>query len=337
MQENKRMAPVWETLLIAAVFVLLAFGSRLFFVPALILPVPLAYLFVRRGLAAGGAGCVLAAAVCVLMLPGAGVGVAIVALTAGAGSGIAIAKRLPAYETLVLCCASFLLGCLLLEAYSCLFFGADIVSRLWGYFQEKLAAAPEYNVLAYFLLTVQQAAAGNAEAAQMLFAQYDAIVAYVNRPESLEALKSVVSTAVPAFAVEYASAGGFLGFLLTRGLAKKAGTQVTAIPPFSRFALPRKIGYGMVGVYLATLVLQMAGVMKLYVVCLMLELLLGVVFSIQGLAFVWFLWSRRIKSRGGKAAAMILTLAFVGWMLPYVGVMDAILRIRERVPGSGQS
>ena len=158
-------------------------------------------------------------------------------------------------------------------------------------------------------------------------AMYDQLIAAL--PQSVPVLTT-------GTLFSFGGAGALLAvvlfFAFTRG--RRAALGLAAPRPFRLWNIPRAYTPGLIGLYVLALVLRLFEFANADAVYYAVSALLGVPLVTQGLAMIAFLLSRRrYPSRSLNAvvfAALALLLPMTGSMLSTLGLLEQLVRLRER-------
>mgnify|MGYP000865069845 CR=1 FL=1 len=232
-----------------------------------------------------------------------------------------LGKRSDFYENILLSSGSVLLSILLyLKVYSVIA-GQSAFDAIWDSFRRGFANGAVnsgeilsmYHSLGIFknFTTVQQLA---------------------------EYLVGQLKLAVPAFLLISSVLYGMLLFFVIRFVIKRLGREMAPIPAFEEWALPRGMGFGLIILLLVSLFGSWLGIPNFEVVQFTVTALISFLFTVLGLSVLWFFL------KAGRVPAVlrwlltILLYLFVGFGLPFLGMLDHIFRMRRNyrnkfVPG----
>lgn len=164
--------------------------------------------------------------------------------------------------------------------------------------------------------------------------QYAGMVAMYD--QLLAALPQSVPVLTTGTLFSFGGAGALLAvvlfFAFTRG--RRAALGLAAPRPFRLWNIPRAYTPGLIGLYVLALVLRLFEFANADAVYYAVSALLGVPLVTQGLAMIAFLLARRrYPSRSLNAvvfAALALLLPVTGSMLSTLGLLEQLVRLRER-------
>jgi len=131
---------------------------------------------------------------------------------------------------------------------------------------------------------------------------------------------------------------GLLGYLITRALRKKLGSDVIAIPPFSRFSLPNRFWLAFVLSYLFAVIGKGEGWPGFAILEVTLLSIYGLVLSVQGLAFLDFLYQRNKMGKAARVALHVVAVivsSMLGNILMWLGLFENMANLRARIDTKG--
>ena len=330
-----KKSDVWELLIVtgiaAAVSVLSVWASFL----VVIVPVAVAYLGIRQK----------AALACVPAV----VSIGIFALFGGVWAGAYAAVILPvavfliwaqknrkfsAYEGIVLSALGCFIAMAALVLAIYLITGEMIVDYLLGQFFASLEASPEAGQVLYGMMSQDYAG--------MLTKSSEQIIQYFSEPSQTAILQDALRLSIPVSMMTYTILGGIINYLIVWGILKKRGARVVHVPPFSRWALPKKIGIYALVLYILSLIPQVFQIEGLMLPGIVLGNTVELVFMTQGLAIVDFLLRRGIPATAPRVILLVL-ICVLGWMmvplvftiLMWLGLLDQLFHFRDRMISAG--
>lgn len=131
---------------------------------------------------------------------------------------------------------------------------------------------------------------------------------------------------------------GLAGYLIPRALRKRFGHDVITIPSFSRFSLPKRFWLAFVLSYLFAVIGVIDGWPGFAILEVTVLSIYGLVLSVQGLAFLDFLYQRYKMGRGVRVvlhALAVIISAVLGNLLMWIGLMENIANLRVRMDTKG--
>lgn len=143
--------------------------------------------------------------------------------------------------------------------------------------------------------------------------------------EMIDLLRLVMPALMLMFSMFYAAAN--LAF--SHQVLKRLHIEHVPVKPFDQFRYPKHLAYGSMGMMVVAFLLGRMGIVDEHLITANFTYLFTTVFSIQGMALVYYF----LKGRSGKGPAIIVIalLVFVGFMnyLSFLGFFDVIMDIRK--------
>jgi Predicted membrane protein len=155
---------------------------------------------------------------------------------------------------------------------------------------------------------------------------------------ALDNMKEMTKLAVPGTLIVFCLIIAYLNYALLSWILTKSGKRISALPPFRVFSLPKNIVIGSLIIYLLSYVTANMGIIDKNLMMFNLELLFTFVFSIQGLAVIFYFgYLKKIP----KIILLILSAIFLlTWLgqtfLFLLGLTDLVLDIRRRFAQTGK-
>lgn len=149
---------------------------------------------------------------------------------------------------------------------------------------------------------------------------------------ALDHVKEVTKLAFPGTIIMFSLVIAYLNYAFLSWIFGKTGKKISSLPPFRTFSLPKNIIIGSVIIYLLSYITVNMGIIDKSLIMFNLELLFTFVFSIQGLAVVFYFgYLKKIP----KAVLLIVSGIFLfTWLgqtfLFLLGLTDVVLNIRKR-------
>ena len=131
---------------------------------------------------------------------------------------------------------------------------------------------------------------------------------------------------------------GLVGYLIPRALRKKLGDNVSVIPPFAEFSLPRRFWLAFALSYLFAVIGSSYGWPGFAILEVTVLSIYGLVLSVQGLAFLDFLYRRNKMGKGVRVVLHTLGLiisSMLGSLLMWLGLFENIANLRVRMNTKG--
>jgi len=131
---------------------------------------------------------------------------------------------------------------------------------------------------------------------------------------------------------------GLVGYLIPRALRKKLGDDVVAIPPFAEFSLPRRFWLAFALSYLFAIIGSSYGWPGFAILEVTVLSIYGLALSVQGLAFLDFLYQRNKMGKTARVVLHVLVLiisSMMGNLLMWLGLIENIANLRVRIDAKG--
>lgn len=331
---NAKRINIGEFFIVLAALLVASLGSA--YLPLLLVAVPLPaiYAWQRFGVGAGLAFTVLSVLLPCLVFSWLWALLGIPVVLVSCVCGIAIKKRARPFLSIACACGGAMVGLGAIMGAVALMTGTDflsaVTSQLLGYAEESFAG----SAILYAMVGSMEVAQGNMSA--IVFLQnlatwsHEQMAAYVTEPAGVDALRAVLANSLPSLGVSYAVASGLLGYLAPRALAKRRGCSVAPIPSFGGFILPRSVAPYFVISFILGEVALLAQWTQLYFAAYALLAVTQWAFSIQGLSLIYWFLLPKVKSKGICWLIVILVGIFFLSIVMWVGLLEQLIRIRER-------
>ncbi|MBQ9941426.1 MAG: DUF2232 domain-containing protein, partial [Christensenellaceae bacterium] len=316
---------------------LLVLGTDLAAALLIVLALPGIYMAARHNWIVFGGFWALGLAGAWLLMGQAGLYILLFLLPFVVLSGSVILKKTSAFEALVLSCGGALLSLVLAGVAVNIWFGQDPMTFLYTSVAANIAADPEVAAGFYPFFAGVDLLSGNMSIGSFLaISSVEEMAAYVNTPEQMSLLRSLIASSVPVSAANFTLMGGLLGYFSPRALCKRAGRSVAPVPKFSAFMLPRTTGKYLIVCFVLGMVPTLLEVGELIIAGQVLVSIAQLIFTVQGLSMLDFLLRARLPKNGGRIAALVgiyLGLSLLGFqmILMWLGLIEQIVRIREKV------
>ncbi len=150
---------------------------------------------------------------------------------------------------------------------------------------------------------------------------------------ALENMKEITALAVPGIIIVFCLIIAYLNYaVISWVIGKVWRKKVSLLPPFRTFSLPKNIVMGSLLVYLLSYIAINMGIINKDLMMFNLEMLFTFVFSIQGLAAVFYFGHRR---RIPKFVVLLVSVIFfTTWIgqtfLFLLGLTDLVFDLRKR-------
>ena len=149
---------------------------------------------------------------------------------------------------------------------------------------------------------------------------------------ALDNMKELTKLALPGTLIVFCLVIAYLNYGFLSWLIGKTGRKISALPPFRTFSLPKNIIIGALIIYLLSYISANMGIIDRDLMMFSLELLFTFVFSIQGLAVIFYFGHlKKIPRIILVVVSAIFVLTWLGQTFLFLlGMLDIILDIRKR-------
>lgn len=323
--ERSKYLPI-EVAICAGAFLVTLFMARATLLPALVLPIIAAYVTARQDALWTAAFYVSALAFIYLLISAHWWAMFLALVIASLPCGLAIKKRAGAYEALIISAAGWLAAAVLLVGYVYLHTGSDILTYSTERANAALKGSPMLTHMVYMSARAQDILAGKLNYTEFLQTSQEQMLKYI---DSGNIVSQTLGYYIPTMIMGTVVAGGFVGYIAARAIAKARGSAVAYLPPFERFYLPRKVSKYFLLMYIVSLLPDLFGWEDYYIAGYVLSSLISTVFMIQGISFVEFLLKLKLKNRGLRAFLVTVISLSISGLLVYVGLIEQMIRIRD--------
>ena len=149
---------------------------------------------------------------------------------------------------------------------------------------------------------------------------------------ALDNVKEMAKLAFPGTIIVFCLVIAYLNYAVISWMIGKTGKKITVLPPFRVFSLPKNIVIGSLIIYLLSYITVSMGIIDKSLMMFSLELLFTFVFSVQGLAVIFYLgYLKKIPKFMLIIVSGIFVLTWLGQAFLFLlGLTDVILDIRKR-------
>lgn len=139
----------------------------------------------------------------------------------------------------------------------------------------------------------------------------------------------------------YALLMGLIGYLIPHGVLKRRNVDVAAVPAFSDFALPNRFWLAFLLSYLFAAIGAGFGWKGFDILEVTVYALYALVLTVQGLAFLDYMYKRRKMGKTARIVLHVLALlisalaSMVGSILMWVGIFENMAKLRKRLESKG--
>ena len=148
---------------------------------------------------------------------------------------------------------------------------------------------------------------------------------------AVEAASLLLYRSLPYFLMFWALVCGVACWTAPVFLLRRAGLDVAVLPQFSRWALPKRIGFGLFVLVVVSLLGYWVGIPGFMVVYYTLSQLFLLAYGLQGLAVISFLLRRWRVPLAGRVPVEIICWLLFACLLPVLGVAEQFFQIRQQL------
>jgi len=288
---------------------------------------------------------IAAAATCFLLLSEIWIAAFFMLLLSSLLTGIAVKRKQRTYEGVLLSCVGWVLAFAVIIAASYFTYGTDpltmIVEKIRLWTEQSDDAALLFYIIRQshdlsYASNSQLAAAILTETQEVLLSgQFDTMRQLVLSDSGMMFYNNIIAQSAPTSALQLSLLGGLFSYLLTRYRIKRSGEEVSPVPAFKDFKLPRNLTTPLAIVF----VLSFAALhfielpAQLYTALLVLVNACTVVFAVQAVTLInWFI-SLRSQNKGTIIALTIVVsiAAVIFNFLPWLGFFEMLFKLRYNV------
>jgi len=145
-------------------------------------------------------------------------------------------------------------------------------------------------------------------------------------------IKEVMKVSLLGSIIIWTSIAAYFNFKLVSWLFRKTGKEVSKLPPFKEFNLPKSAMLGSILIYFLSYLAANMGIIDKNLIMYSIQMLFSFIFSIQGLAVLFFYGSmKRIPKIVVIIIAAILISTEIGkTVLFFIGLTDVAFDLRKR-------
>ncbi len=148
---------------------------------------------------------------------------------------------------------------------------------------------------------------------------------------ALDNVKETTKLALPGMIIVFCMVITYLNYAVISWVFRKSGRKISALPPFRAFSLPKNIIIGSLIIYLLSYFTVNMGIIDKSLIMFNLELLFTFVFSIQGLAVVFYFgYSKKIPKFILVIVSGIFILTWLGQTFLFLSWIDRVFLISKR-------
>lgn len=305
------------------------------YTPVTLVAVPFVFacVMVRFGWKPGLAVCLIGLAAVAISDTAAAAAFAAIALPAAATAAYVVRKKIRLFNSVLLTSGATLAGIAMVVGVIWLFTRLSVldfaVNRLGGWLSQW--NDDEINAF-YQLVRSMDIFTGAITQEAVLATPSGEAIAVMQ-----EMFHDWLNEALVSAMLIYSMLTGLLIYLITRSAAKRHGTEVCAVPNFGDYALPRWFWVGCVGSYLFSLIGENFGWPSFDLVINTISVVYIVVFIIQGLSFLDYIYRKRNFSPVMRRVLHALALLIISGLLMWVGLFENVIGIRKRWDEKGDA
>ena len=149
---------------------------------------------------------------------------------------------------------------------------------------------------------------------------------------ALDNVKEMTKLAFPGTLIVFCMVIAYLNYAAISWVIHRSGRRISILPPFRAFSLPKNIIIGSLIIYLLSYITVNMGIIDKNLIMFNLELLFTFVFSIQGLAVIFYFGhSKKIPKIVLVMVSAIFIFTWLGQTFLFLlGLTDVVLDIRKR-------
>lgn len=146
-------------------------------------------------------------------------------------------------------------------------------------------------------------------------------------------IKEAMKISIPGSIIIWTSILAYFNFRIISWLLRKSGKEVSKLPPFKEFNLPKSAMLGSILIYFLSYLASNMGIIDKNLIMYSIQLLFSFIFSIQGLAVLFFYGSlKKVPNIVLIIIAAILLSTEIGkTVLFIIGLTDIAFDIRKRL------
>ncbi|MDP4088174.1 MAG: YybS family protein [Bacillota bacterium] len=314
MESRNNARPVVEagmlSALIIVMVILVQFVPLLGLIGFLVLPIPVAVLYIRHNFKLAVTSVVASILIsCVVIGVAGGISYGIQYGFVGMALGYCFKKGIKESKSLLILTIFSLLGVLLTVVLYFLITNKNIMIETLSMFSDTLKQ------------TLQQY--GNVGGTQV---STDLLASF-----SLQSLIALI----PGILVVSSFLLAFINFIVTRSILKRLGFEVVELVPFERVYIDNRIGALLIVASLLGLTLQSRNMLAGRYLYNSVMILMYYTFTVTGAALVYFFLKNKLNIRKGSAVFMTIVAVLIGssgMFIPILGFADLIMDFRKVDP-----
>lgn len=149
---------------------------------------------------------------------------------------------------------------------------------------------------------------------------------------ALDEVKEMTRLAFPGTIIVFCLVAAYLNYAFLSWMIRKSGKNISVLPPFRTFTLPKNIIIGSLIIYLLSYITVNMGIIDKSLMMFNLELLFTFAFSVQGLAVIFYFgYLKKISRIILLVVSGIFLFTWLGQTFLFLlGLTDIVLDIRKR-------
>lgn len=150
---------------------------------------------------------------------------------------------------------------------------------------------------------------------------------------AMENMKEIMKLSIPGTVIIWSSIFAYFNYKIISWFLQKSGREVSMIPPFRNFSLPKSVMLGSAFVYICSYLAANLEIIDKSLIMFNIQMLFSFTFSMQGLAFIiYYGYMKRLPKIIVIIIAMILISTSLGKTALFIlGLTDVAFDIRKRI------
>lgn len=150
---------------------------------------------------------------------------------------------------------------------------------------------------------------------------------------AMENMKEIMKLSIPGTIIVWASILSYVNYKTVSWLLYKSGKEVSMLPPFRDFSLPKSVMLGSILIYIFSYLAANMGLIDKDLIMFNIQMMFKFIFSIQGLAFIFYFgYIKRVPQLLTLIIVAVLITTGIGKTILFiVGLTDIALDIRKRI------
>ncbi|MDL2236751.1 YybS family protein [Christensenellaceae bacterium OttesenSCG-928-K19] len=228
------------------------------------------------------------------------------------------------------------LGILFLCTY--LLYDMQLLDLILIKVEETLVQSPEGTKQLYYLTErlLPAAQSGDAQVMSELAGITSAAISSIPLETAvagiMKSFTAQMALLLPQMAAFCVPVLGLLNYIIPRAIIKKQGRAVGKVPVFSAWGLPRHFGKWSLFLLILSYIGVGAGWNNFDYVYVIVMGFLTAVYSVQGMAFIDWALKKKIASRPGRVAIIVVTflLGSIWNVYMWIGFFEQVVKLRKR-------